>query len=171
MFTRFFVCLFAALLIFPHAAHAQDSAPCTLDLAPILTLLEDAQTALAADDLPAALAILIEVRHELALIDTACSGLNLEGVPGDQIIGPVIVPEGVYKITATVDDPEGILEISAEVIDGECGGGTGSYLDTNFLSLFAEGTTGTYLFTSLECEVFWDIRADSNFTLTWEKLK
>jgi hypothetical protein len=62
------------------------------------------------------LRLLLEAADEIARLEAACNGLEWRGA-GPQVLGPVDLPAGVYRVHART---EGFLAARIEVIDGEC---------------------------------------------------
>jgi hypothetical protein len=164
--------LLCLALVSPANAQETDDPSCSTDdinaaLTPILDQLTAAQ---AEADPTAAQALIVEAQQQLALINAQCTGLNLEGDAGDVVVGPLSIPMGIYKVTATTP---GFLIINGTVVSGVC---ENDYSDS--VSLFAiltdTATNGSETLLKIEgedCLVIWEIsHADAAYTVTFEKL-
>lgn len=81
------------------------------------TTITDRVTALVADARATDdLTLLLEAVDEIARLEAACNGLEWRGA-GPEVIGPVELPAGVYRVHART---EGFMAAKIEVIDGEC---------------------------------------------------
>jgi hypothetical protein len=115
----------------------------------------------------AAAGVLAQDDEELLALRAGCSGLswNSDDEGMQPVIGPVEIPEGLYRLTATT---EGYIIVQHEIIDGEC--------DEDY-ALFAESdgdaTDGAQrTFNSAGCEVLITIdNVTEPWTLAFEKLR
>jgi hypothetical protein len=83
-----------------------------IDLA--LAQLEEARS----QDASTALASIVGVRAMLAELDAQCLGLTFSG-KGSTVHGPVYVPQGIYRLSATT--PGTAIILHGFVLEGECG--------------------------------------------------
>lgn len=85
------------------------------------------------------------------------------------VIGPVEIPEGVYRAEAVTG---GFIIVHINPVEGECGAGT-SFLTTGLFSLSkGEATTGAEaIFTSRGCSVLMEVsNTQEAWTLSFEKV-
>lgn len=164
MFKKFVLFGVIALLI-TTAAAAQDADPATCPapdalLASITTLLTESQGM-------DTLTILDALRTAVSEHTIACTGLTFTSdeyglLP---VIGPVTIPEGIYRVTATT---AGFLIARLDLLSGEC--------DTRG-SLFSvsrgEANEGAQaVFNSSGCEVLISVyNVQEAWTLEFEKLR
>lgn len=170
------IAILLSLIVGLIPAGAQDTLPegCTADA---LTALTDnlaaattaANEAAAAGNLQDAIDGLSAARMDIAALEAVCAGLSWSG-KADKVIGPVTIPEGVYRATATT---KGYMIVHVTPIDGECGAGSGSFLSQGLFSASkGEATNGAEaIMTSRECSALLEIsNVQSDWSLTLEKL-
>lgn len=145
--------------------HAQDDVP-ECDYTP--TLEEIINLATEPDDAAAALD---EIAAIISAAKIECSGLsfNSEDEGMQPLIGPITLPEGMYRATLTID---GMGMVSMESLDGNCGE------DQFGLPLFMVMEMGESETQALvdagggECLIkFENVTMVDEWTLTFEKLK
>jgi hypothetical protein len=68
-------------------------------------------------DAKADLAALLKVRDAISQANVDCNGWTFSAKTGSKLIGPFILPKGVYKITATTT---GYLIVRVQQVDPEC---------------------------------------------------
>lgn len=156
--------LVLAGLTLPTAAQeSEDCDPAGL----LITIMEAAGAATDAD----VWAILDGISARIAHMKAACSGLVFEGTQ-QEVIGPVTIPEGIYRVRGTA---AGTLFVDVVPLEGECGEGTGSFLQESVLNGMAgQAVDGIEtVFTSLGCEALIEIEllSDPAYTLTFEKIR
>lgn len=98
----------------------------------------------------------------------APSTLSFSG-DADTVIGPVDIPAGTYRATATTD---GYLIVHITAISGECGAGT-SRLSEGLFSLSKDDATNgaEAIFTSRDCSALMEVSLVSvPWTLEFEKV-
>lgn len=114
------------------------------------------------------LAVLDLLRAAISEYTIACTGLAFSSEQDGQqpVIGPVTIPEGIYRVTATT---EGYLIAKVDVLNGECGDGYGSLFNV---------TSGTAsngaqeVFESAGCEALISVsNAQEAWKLEFEKLR
>ena len=176
--TKWFIILgvWVGMIAFVGAVVAQDTAAagCTAEsltalVAEIQTANGDALTAIESGDLTAAVEILAQSDEQVGLMKAVCSGLLFEGTDGE-VIGPIDIPEGLYRATATTE--EGII-IQIVTLDGECGQGSGSRLsEALFIESGGQANEGAEtVFTSNNCNVLLEVsNVRAPWTLTFEKI-
>jgi hypothetical protein len=99
-----------------------------------------------------------------------CSGLVFEGANAD-VIGPVTIPAGTYIATAKT---EGFMIVTFNVLSGECGQGTGSFLGRGLFSISRdEATNGAEtVMSSTGCQVLIEVsNVQAAWTLTFEQVQ
>jgi hypothetical protein len=107
------------LLLAAFAVLAQDSAYSACeDLSERLAAVQESAAALDASS-PSLSEDIAAIQSELAALDAECRGLSFSSeVDGSQpVIGPIILEEGVYRVTFTTD---GYGSISGTVLEGDC---------------------------------------------------
>lgn len=119
----------------------------------------------APDNRQGILGLLRALASDIARMDAACSGLHFEG-SGQKLLGPVVLPEGVYRLTASGDDGFGIVEFT--MLDGECG--EGNRMSPNVLSGDVTQDVEVVV-VSAGCEVLIDANMDDNWELVFEQLR
>lgn len=148
---------------------AQDEPECDTEAATLA--LETALENLDSADDP--LAVITEARRELARIEAECLGLGPWEGDSDQVIGPIEIPEGIYRVEVETD---GFFIMDITTLNGECGP-TG--FGTNVFNLFesdlagsSEGRVSQATVQSEGCEAILEISnvAMGDYTLTFEKL-
>lgn len=104
------------------------------------------------------------------LLQAQCQGLVFEG-DGQDVIGPVMLTEGVYKVTLETDKSGTGVLVNATVnaMDGKCGQGSGSFLLPS-LFLLASGDAET-VFTSEGCTALIEVQpVGTSWKLSFQKL-
>jgi hypothetical protein len=112
--------------------------------------------------------MLRQVQFDISMFQAECSGLSFSSeIEGLQpVIGPVEIPEGVYRAIATT---EGFMSASVEVIEGECEGRSFGSLFNLFQDQATEGAEA--LFISEGCTAFIEISNTTEpWTLVFEKV-
>lgn len=169
------LCLFG-LLIIASSISAQDAtptaSPCGLDalhglIDRFATAITDLQTSKETD--PAKLSnALQEMANNANVVRAVCDGLTFSGKK-QQVIGPITIPEGFYRVKATTTGP---IIVNATITDGECERRTSGEEKGLFALQKGEATDGTeVVFTSKGCTVLIEIsliRAD--WTLAFERI-
>lgn len=155
--------LAAILLICALPALAQESAG---ECAPEeLAASISERLASAGEDREGLIDLLRTMAGEIAANDAACSGLSFEG-SGQKLLGPVELPEGIYRVTASGDDGFGIVEFT--VLAGECG--EGNRMSPNVLDGDVTQDVEVVVM-SAGCEVLIDANMDDRWTLVFEQLR
>lgn len=114
-----------------------------------------------------------ELRDYSATQAAACSGFQFSSeTEGQQpVIGPITIPEGLYRITATTT---GYLAAELTLLEGECGTDDTFYAPTDLFNLFkGQADTGAQLLIqSKGCETLIEISNSSDpWTFNIEKLR
>jgi hypothetical protein len=163
----FMVALVIALLSMTAVVSAQDDESDTCDYATFSDSLTEQIATLADEEDPAA--ALRDIQSQIGEFQAACAGLSFssEEYGLQPVLGPLTIPEGVYRLTLTTD---GAFILSATILGGEC-----DELDYLGLFLIFPGTAAEGAQTVLdtgECEVLLQISNVSDpWTLTFEKLR
>lgn len=153
---------------------AQEGASCD---AAALTAVSDAlaeandaaQAAIAAGDLEGALAALATVKEQISAAEVACSGLTFSGESGS-VVGPVEMPEGVYKAVATTD---GFMTVQVTALSGKCGAGNAQFMMPGlFIISKGQASSGAEaLMFSEGCSALFEVgNVQSGWELRFEKL-
>jgi len=124
---RFCVLVVALLLVLPVTAHAlaQDGTElqCTAEdiagsMSAVRAVLDQAQAALDSGDLSGALASLDQSVAAISDVRSKCNGWYFTG-DGNDVIGPLQLEGGVYKLEYAGAVPGGILSIGMFMVDFE----------------------------------------------------
>jgi hypothetical protein len=114
------------------------------------------------------LAVLDLLRAAISEYTVACTGLNFSSEQDGMqpVIGPVEIPEGIYRVTATT---EGGIISKIDVLSGECGGYGGSLVSAPK----GQANNGAQVvFESAGCEALVSITLSTDaWTLAFEKLR
>lgn len=145
---------------------AQETPECDTTAA-LRSIVEAAMTA--TDD--NALEVLTQIGDQIAQLKVMCSGLTFEG-SSDEVVGPLEFPEGIYRATLTTP---GFASITVTVLDGECGGGSGSFLTSVVFGAFRDDATNGMeaVFSSTGCEALIEISnlSDPPYLLEFELVR
>lgn len=132
------------------------------------TLAELVEAVREAEDVAGALR---EVASAAGVAAAACDGLAFDSEKDGMmpVIGPVTIPEGIYRVTLTT---EGYYILGLDVLEGECGQGE-RFRSSLFLISRGDATDGAQVvLNSTGCETLLSI---SNVTDPWvldfEKLR
>jgi hypothetical protein len=162
-----FLMLLGVLPVMKAQDEPTPTALCSLETVQTVTnamaaLITQAQADATAGDLAAAAATLAQMDNAAGDLRIQCSGLVFEGTTQD-VIGPVSIPAGTYIATATT---EGFMSVVLNVLSGECGQGTGSFLSPGLFNLSRdEATTGAEsVMSSTDCRVLIEV---SNVQAAW----
>ncbi len=164
------IVLVVAVSVLPVGAQGDDEAPelvCELaDLELHVNAIEQqVQTAVAAEDAQTVYDSLIAARRFMTELDSLCLGLDFEG-DSSSVVGPVFIPEGVYRVNAAVDD---FFIMQVVPLTGECGARFGALFNES--SSDSPGRVAQALLTSGGCEAVFEIsNVDEAFSVTFEKL-
>lgn len=154
------------ILVVSISITAQEETPeATCDYAPMIETLALAQSLLEESDDPAQ--VLRSLKVDISLFEASCSALSFSSeIEGLQpVIGPVEIPEGVYRAIATT---EAAMIVQVDAIEGECEGrGFGSLFNLSG----GQGVDGAEsLFISEGCTAFISIsNTREPWTLVFEK--
>lgn len=168
----FIFALFALVIAFP--VFAQDTpnpplpAECTAEtmMALITDLQSTVSTALAAtqsNDLITAANTMYNLNHRIGAMRALCDGLVFSG-DSYEVIGPVKIPSGVYRVVFTTDYFGTILQ---ETIAGDCG------LSGIVASSGREGEASQgneSIFTSENCQMLLESKINAPWQLRFEKV-
>jgi hypothetical protein len=151
------------------------TALCSLETVQTVTnamaeLITQAQADATAGDLTTAAATLAQMDNAAGDLRIQCGGLVFEGANAD-VIGPVTIPAGTYIATAKT---EGFMIVTFNVLSGECGQGTGSFLGRGLFSLSRdEATNGAEtVMSSTGCQVLIEVsNVQAAWTLTFEQVQ
>ena len=116
------------------------------------------------------LEVLRVIANEIALLDAKCNGLSFEGT-SQVVLGPVEVPEGIYRVT--VNTP-GFVIVRITPIEGTCGQRSDDDRDyTMFSESQGEASPAQTVFQSAGCSILieFDNLSDPEWTLTFEKVQ
>ena len=146
------------LFTFIPGAAAQEEEPACDPAALATTYTEQLATAETLEDLAA-------VQNLIASDVAACAGLAFEGTSG-VVIGPIDIPEGVYKVVVVT---EGYFIATEIVLEGECE--FAGFMGINISSGGAsEGTE--VVFQSSGCEALLETsNVTAPWTLEFQKIK
>lgn len=120
---RLLIVVFVVLLASPLAASAQPAPPACADadvnrlIGSALETLAAAQGVLTGSGAADALTVLADLETQLGKLQAACAGLQYQG-DASQVIGPIAIPAGVYRVHGEFSDP---AIVAVERIDGDCG--------------------------------------------------
>lgn len=153
---------------------AQEGASCD---AAALTAVSDAlaeandaaKAAIEAGDLEGALAALASVKTPISAAEAACSGLTFSGT-NDSVVGPVELPEGIYKATATTD---GFISVLVTALSGECGSGSARSMRQLLFNVSkGEAAAGAEaLLFSAECSALFEVgNVQGDWEIRFEKV-
>ncbi len=174
MFRRLaFLLTIITVLLFIPIARAQDlPEACTAEALTALTTTiqqanDTATASIKSGDLSAALETLAAAQAEMSAMQSTCAGLSWEG-KNPKVIGPVEIPAGLYRATATT---KGFMIAQITLIDGDCG--AKGISAKNLFSLFKgdadEGAEA--ILESDGCTALLEIsNVQEAWTLTLEKL-
>lgn len=157
--TRIIV-LLLVLWCLPTVANAQPPAPldgCALadlnqSLGDLLQQISAQQAAISAGDLDGARAALFTLLARANAQAQACSALAFEG-SGAQVIGPVTIPAGVYRVRGEF---VGVSGVRVERLSGECGVTYGATTPL-VSSPTSDGGTDETVFRSQGCEALLEV--------------
>ncbi len=114
------------------------------------------------------LVALLQIRDAISQADVECSGWTFKGDPkSHKVIGPIQLPDGVYKATATT---KGYLTLDIKEINADCD--AGSIFVANVSE--GEGTDGAEHIVSFRgnCKIYLEpSSATASWTLTLEPLR
>lgn len=147
---------------------AQDDAP-ACDAAATADVLAELVEALRTAENP--IEALGAVRDAASIAAAACSGLNFnsddEGLM--PVIGPIVIPEGLYRVTVTTD---GFYILQLEVLDGLCGEGRMLSPYIFGISMGQASNGAQAVITSEGCETLLSVsNVTKSWTLGFEKLR
>jgi hypothetical protein len=155
---------------------AQDSAAegCSADsltalVAEIQTANGEALTAIESGDLTSAVDALAASDERVGLMKAVCAGLVFEGTEGE-VIGPIEIPEGIYRATVTT---AGFIAAVLTPLEGECGQGSGSFLSAAIANESkGDAVNGAEsVVTSMGCTVLIEVsNVQEPWTLMFEKI-
>lgn len=160
--------LTALLLMSAVNVWAQDDAP-TCDAAATADVLIELVEALRTADSP--IEALGAIRDAASIAAAACSGLNFnsddEGMM--PVIGPVEIPEGLYRATLTTD---GYFIMELDPLSGKCGEGS-RFSNSIYLIMAGTASDGAQVVINSEgCEALFSIsNVNEPWTLSFEKLR
>jgi len=159
-----------ALLLMASAVSvlAQDDAP-VCDAAGTADVLAGLVEALRTAESP--IEAISAVRDAASMAAAACSGLNFSSdVEGMMpVIGPVGIPEGLYRVTLTT---EGYFGMTVDALDGVCGEGT--RMSSRAFNVFSgTATAGAEIVIISEgCEALFSVsNVTAPWTISFEKLR
>lgn len=171
--------MFLMLLMGLTMVNAQDiPAPtdlCTLETVQTVAdtmaaLIEQVQADVSAGDLTAAAATLALLDNAAGDLRIQCGGLSFAGST-QEVVGPVTIPAGTYIATATT---EGFMAVRLNVLEGECGQGSGSFLSAGLFNLSRdEATNGAEsVLSSTGCRVLIEVsNVQADWALTLEQVQ
>lgn len=107
--------------------------------------------------------------REISLLDAACRGLSFSSeVDGSQpVLGPMILEEGVYRVTLTTD---GFVTVKGTELDGSCE----RDIDLLYNEFEGDAADGSQVVLDLDddCEVLLEFsNITDDWTMTFEKLR
>ena len=157
--------------------NAQDTLPegCTADaltlvMGAIQAANDVAGKAIKAGDLKSAIEALDTIKTDAITLDSFCGELSWSGKAAS-VIGPVTIPEGVYRAIATTT---GFITVKITATDGECGEGDPDYLRPTLFNL-SEGAADSgaqAVLTSKECTALIQIsNVQTDWALVFEKVE
>lgn len=157
------------LVVLVGAVQAQDEEAEACDYAALAAQLTEVSEGLEASDDPAV--ELMALQAEIASFQASCNGLTFtseeEGLL--PVIGPIEIPEGLYRVTVVTD---GYFILDVEPLEGECGP-RGGYT-TNIMGVSRdEAVEGAEaLAESTGCEALLVIENVTDpWVLTFEKIR
>jgi hypothetical protein len=155
------------------AAQNEPGAGCTADsLTALVASIQEANgkalESIQAGDLAAAIDLLAASDERVGLMKAVCAGLTFEDTAA-KALGPVELPEGTYRATATTD---GFMTVEFTVLDGECGETLGDLVMPVFTLFQDQATTGAETIVPSDgCSVLIEVsNVTAPWTLTFERL-
>lgn len=158
-------------------AMAQTPAPTDKCTADTLTALsgdldqanKDAQAAITKGDLAGAMDALTRNEAAVQTMRAECDGLSFAGTDAT-VIGPLVIPEGTYRMTVTTD---GFAGIQTTPTKGECGASVGAFTMPVVMAIMeGQANNGSEtLLQSTGCTVLIQLSTITKpWTLTLEKV-
>lgn len=112
--------------------------------------------------------MLRSIAGEIAANDAACSGLSFEG-NAPAVVGPVDIPEGIYRVTVTTGD---LFIMGMLPLEGTCGSRAETDDESNIFILAEAQTGADALVYSEGCSALLDVEsAIDPWALTFEKVR
>ncbi len=134
----------------------------------IAAVAKSAQDAQAATDPKAAVDLLASTSSKIAALQADCNGLLFSGKTNG-VIGPVELPEGIYK---AITDTTGFLSATITAIDGDCHQGAGSFGSPMLYMLTDKASNAESVISSTGCTALIEVSVVSaEWTLRIEKIK
>lgn len=121
-------------------------------------------------DAPAALTEIELLTLRMDYLKALCYGLVFEG-EDNRVIGPVEIPQGIYRVRAL--PTEGYFGVEIAVMTGECGEGqraTGTRLFNEGIDRDAVSPEFEALFVSMGCLTLLTVDADAPYTIIFESI-
>lgn len=150
--------LLLSMLLFIAPTFAHDTTP-ECDLTPVQPAFDAATQDMTLDTL-------VTLKNEIAAAQAACSGLSFSSEEYGQlaVIGPIEIPAGIYRATATTD---AYFILHVIIVDGDCDDGS----LFNFTE--GEGVDGAEsVFRSETCSVLLETdNTDEPWTLQFELIR
>lgn len=163
------VLLIIVSAVLPAAAQTPTISP-DCDIAGIVA---DVQERLSEIDLQDAETALVEIERLTLRMDylkASCRGLVFEGTD-DDVLGPVEIPEGIYRVHAL--PTQGYFGVEVAVMRGECGEGqraNGTLLFNEAVDRDETPPELESLFVSTGCIALLTVEADAPYTITFESI-
>jgi hypothetical protein len=157
------VLVLGLLLVVPVGAQEIDPV-CNADfMGDVTRIMEDAfnaaKTAIGEGNEAAWLDAVRDLRNGSAMVDALCSGFHFEG-EGSEVLGPVVFPDGVYKVILAIDG--GFGSMAFEKLDGDC-----DFVPGIIITDSAGGTQeDAYSFEA--CSTLIEMKTSVNWTLDFE---